>query len=122
MNMTDLGVMPEKHNEARAISDCDCEDDKKPHYPSMGLSAENLPDIEKYNVGDIVMLSFKAKVTSKDIESWHGDNTHMEFKLLQGACKGAGIMQEKEDPEDATIASKKDVMDDIMDQSDQEDD
>ena len=122
MNMTDLGVMPKKHQLEASVPDCDCEDDKKPHYPSMGLSAENLPDIEKYNVGDVVVLTFKAKVTSKDIESWHGDNTHMEFKLLKGACKGAGIMQEKDDEEDATIASKKDVMEDIMDQDNQEDD
>lgn len=114
--------MPKKHDMNHAIADCDCEDDKKPHYPSVGLSAENLSDIEKYNVGDVVMLTFKAKVTSKDIESWHGDNTHMEFKLLKGAVKGAGIMQEKEDSEDDKIASKKDVMEDIMDQGDQEDD
>lgn len=120
MNFIDMGVMPKKDKNNNFIPD-EIED-TKPHYPSVHLNTEELPDIEKLNVGDIVMLSFKAKVISKDIESWHGDNTHMEFKLLKGALKGAGIMQEKNDNEDVIIANKKDVMEDIMDQDDQEDD
>jgi len=123
MNLIDMGVTPKQHHECLASSDCDCgEEEKKPHYPTLNLDSENLPDIEKYNVGDTIMITFKAKIIGKNTESYYGDGTHIEMKLLKGACKGAGIMQEKDDDEDATIASKKDVMEDIMEQDNQEDD
>lgn len=96
MKMTDLGVMPKHDMHPHAMSECDCgEEEKKPRYPDLHLCSDNMPEIEETDVGDIVTLTFQAKVTGKNTDSYYGDGTHMEFKLLKGGIAPSST------PEDA---------------------
>lgn len=117
--MTDLGVIPKQHHNCEmAATPCSCsEDQKKPHYPRLDLDSENLPEIEQYDVGQTVMLTFQAKVIGKNTDSFWGDGTHVEFKLLQGSCKGTGPDM-KQKTGSAPIKKSSDFMHTIMDRED----
>lgn len=101
MKMQNLGVMPKKHGDcmAHSVPSCGCgEDEKKPHYPNLRLSSESLPEIEGYDVGDVVTLTFKAKVTGKHKGGFYtdGDSTELELDLLSGGCAPSSTPEEAE--------------------------
>lgn len=110
MKMTNLGIMPKHHNCSHAMPECNCdESEKKPRYPELHLSSEALPEIESYDVGDIVTLTFKAKVTGKNTDSYWGDGTHVDLKLMTGGCAPSSS------PEDAEPEERDELDEDIED-------
>ena len=63
--------------------------DPKPYYPSLTLDAEQLPQLQNYEVGEEVTLIFKAKVVGHEIRERDGEKKIDEYRieLLKGSCK-----------------------------------
>lgn len=108
MKMTDMGTMP-KHTSDCEAKPCDIPD--KPNYPRLDINTDQLPALEGYDVGDVVMLQIKAKVVGKNTDSYWSDNdaTRIELKLLSGGCADASedAESEEDEPEDEVESMKK---------------
>lgn len=125
MQMEDLGhKMGEDMPEVATKSS---EDDwkNKIYYPNLCLNSKDLPGIEDLDVGQTIMMTFKAKVTSKSVRDTEqsGANAHLDFDLLQGAIKVMKVepkkKNEKEADEEELPSKRGDFMDDMMDEEDE---
>lgn len=102
-----------------------CESDDKNEdriiYPCLYLNDNEMPALQGLQVGDMVLLTFKARVKGLNThEGRKGMKGNYDLELRQGSVKEMPATNSQSASQDDLPSKPKDVMDDLMEEGDDE--